>query len=158
MAIQEVPGGTQAPLRLRVAAEVRAWRARRSMTQVQLARAMGISQAQVSSRMRGETPITIDEIEQLAGIFGVSAQTLLTGALSNDERPQPTRAEASSKLPRLDLNQQPAGCSLSLVRGGVPVARRAQDGRIALSVPRPARGLTPRPNGPFRAIFMAAVG
>lgn len=158
MAIHEVPARTESPLRLRVAAEVRAWRARRNMTQVQLARALGISQPQVSARLRGETPITLDEIDALARVFGTTADVILSGVQANEDGPQRLRAEASSSLPRLDSNQQPAGCSLSLVRGGAPVARRTPNGRIARSAPRSTRGLTPQPNGPFRTILMAAVG
>jgi transcriptional regulator with XRE-family HTH domain len=113
------------------------------MSQKELGLALGLSQTQISARLRGEVAISLDEIELLADILGTSTETLLTGALTNDERPQPTRAEASPSLPRLDLNQQPAGCALSLIRGGAPVARSAWDGQIARSAPRSTRGLTP---------------
>lgn len=85
-AARTVTGRT--PLRLQIAAEVRAWRSRRSMSQKELGLALGLSQTQISARLRGEVAITLDEIERLADIFGVSAQTLLTGALANDEKPQ----------------------------------------------------------------------
>ncbi|HTY35405.1 helix-turn-helix transcriptional regulator [Mycobacterium sp.] len=68
MATPEVSGGTANPLRFRVAAEVRAWRARRQMTQAQLGRALGLSQPQMSAKLRGLQPISLDETERLAAM------------------------------------------------------------------------------------------
>jgi transcriptional regulator with XRE-family HTH domain len=99
MAMTEVAGATYNPLRLRVAAEVRAWRARRSMTQVQLAKALGLSQAQVSSRLRGETPITLDEIERLATIFGCSPEELMQPALRDFTPASGLRITSAQRCP-----------------------------------------------------------
>jgi transcriptional regulator with XRE-family HTH domain len=82
MSMSEVVGATvHTPLRLRVAAEVRAWRARRSMTQQQLARALGVSQGQMSAKLRGLQPISLDEIELLSVIFSCTPEELMHPAL-----------------------------------------------------------------------------
>lgn len=157
--MQEAVGDAANPLRLRVAAEVRAWRAKRNMSQQQLARALGISQPQVSSRLRGATPITLDEIETFARIFGTTADAILAGALANDERPHPFRDEASS-LPRLDSNQQPADFVTpqvsSLARVVHLAERRPRFERRVRERRRPTRRLTPQPFGPNRVVPMAA--
>jgi len=71
--------------------------------------------------------------------------------LANDARPQPVRAEASS-LPRLDSNQQPADCVMSLAgaRFGTDELAARRERRWA------TRRCTPRPFGPFRAIPVTA--
>lgn len=150
----EAVGAANIPLKIRVAAEVRAWRARRSMTQVQLARALGISQAQVSSRLRGETPITLDEIDRLAEIFETDPETLLTSALANSKGPQRPRTKVPS-LPRVDSNHQPAGYDPPQVTSKLGTdelaAHRVRNGC------QPVHRLTSRPFGPFPLVPVAAI-
>ena len=99
MAMSEAAGSaaTPTPLRLRVAAEVRAWRARRSMTQQQLAKALGVSQAQTSAKLRGLQPISLDEIESLSAIFGCTAEDLLRPALAVQVAPRAGRRVTSAQ-------------------------------------------------------------
>jgi transcriptional regulator with XRE-family HTH domain len=60
-----------------VAAEIRAQMARHQMTQGQLARRLGMSPATLSRRLLGVFPFTVDDIYQLADIFGVAPSALL---------------------------------------------------------------------------------
>lgn len=46
----------------RVAAEVRALRGRHSVSQAELGRILGLSQPQVSARLRGRTPFTLSAV------------------------------------------------------------------------------------------------
>jgi hypothetical protein len=64
-------------LRERVAEEVRALLARRMMTGADLAAAIGRSPMYVSRRVRGEVAFDLDDMERLAGVFGVEVADLL---------------------------------------------------------------------------------
>jgi transcriptional regulator with XRE-family HTH domain len=66
-----------------VADEVRALAARRRTTQVGLADVIGLSQAAVSRRLRGEIPFTVDELAKVATHFEVPLGSLLP------EQPEP---------------------------------------------------------------------
>jgi transcriptional regulator with XRE-family HTH domain len=55
----------------RVAAEIRAELARKQIPQSRLAAVLGISEVGVSRRMRGETPLDINELVKIAGFLGV---------------------------------------------------------------------------------------
>lgn len=67
-------------LRDRVVAEVRAWRGRLGLTQGDLGRILGISQAQISARMRGQMEFSLTEIESLARAFGIEPTELMPPA------------------------------------------------------------------------------
>lgn len=67
-------------LRARVAAEVRAWRARLRITQKEMGLLLGLSQASISARMNGAAAFTIDELEVLAERFGCDPADLLAAA------------------------------------------------------------------------------
>lgn len=54
--------------------------ARRGVTQMTVARQLGLSQAAVSHRLRGSTPVNVNELTALAQYFDVPAATLLAGA------------------------------------------------------------------------------
>jgi transcriptional regulator with XRE-family HTH domain len=54
-----------------VALEVLAQLARRRMSQVQLANAAGMAQAVVSRKMRGESPITLRDLDRWAKVLNV---------------------------------------------------------------------------------------
>ena len=60
-------------------ANVRAEMARQGVTQMVLARKIGISQAAVSARLRGTTPFDINELTAIAAVLGVPLATLLDG-------------------------------------------------------------------------------
>jgi len=93
----EAPSAGHTPLRLRVAAEVRAWRSRRSMSQKELGLALGLSQTQISARLRGEVEIGLDEIESLSAIFGCTAEDLLRPALAVQVTPRAGRRVTSAQ-------------------------------------------------------------
>lgn len=67
------------PLTQRVSAEIRAELGRQQMSQRRLAEMLGIDQALVSRRLAAVNarPWTTDEIDRIAGIFGVPVDRLL---------------------------------------------------------------------------------
>ena len=64
-------------LSLRVAAEVRAWMARRGVRQETLAAQMGLSQSALSMRLRGRTRWTINDLAAVSEALDVPMATLL---------------------------------------------------------------------------------
>ena len=67
-------------LKERVAEEIRALAARyksEGVNQTALASVIGVSQSQISKRLRGKTPFTLTELELIAEFFGVDAAELL---------------------------------------------------------------------------------
>jgi hypothetical protein len=60
-----------------VAGEVRAHAARHQITNSQIGEALAQSPMNTSRRMRGLTPFTLDELPQLAELFGVEISDLL---------------------------------------------------------------------------------
>jgi transcriptional regulator with XRE-family HTH domain len=87
-----------------ISGNVKTWMAQREVTQVQLARAMELSQAAISYRLKGRTPWDAVDMDKLRRIFGVSA------------------AELVSVLPRLDSNQQPAASAEDELSPGFELA------------------------------------
>lgn len=63
-------------------ANVRGEMARKGVTQVKLAHALGISQAAVSARLRGQTPFDINELAQIARLLDVSIERLIEGVMA----------------------------------------------------------------------------
>ncbi len=60
-----------------VAAEVRAEAARQGIRHRVIAERLGLSQAQVSERMRGGIEFRLSELEQIADLLGVRVQDLM---------------------------------------------------------------------------------
>lgn len=60
-------------------ANVRGEMARRRVTQARLSSALGISQAAVSKRLRGETPFDINELALIARVLDVPLARLTEG-------------------------------------------------------------------------------
>lgn len=60
-------------------ANVRGEMARKGVTQVDLASALGVSQAAVSARLRGVTPFDINELATIAALLGVTVERLVEG-------------------------------------------------------------------------------
>lgn len=83
-AVIEFPRRT--PLRTAVAAEVRALMGRYNVNQTKLADVLGVTQTQVSKRLRGLIPFDVDELDVMAGYFRVSV-TELVGGPANSPRP-----------------------------------------------------------------------
>lgn len=67
----------------RVAAEVRAWMARRDVRQETLAAAMGLSQSALSMRLRGRTRWTINDLAAVSEALDVPMATLLAPPTSD---------------------------------------------------------------------------
>jgi transcriptional regulator with XRE-family HTH domain len=61
-----------------VGANIRAEMARRGISQAALALKLGKSQAAVSARLRGITPVDVNELDVIAGHLGVDPASLLT--------------------------------------------------------------------------------
>lgn len=60
-------------------ANVRAEMARCGVTQMTLARKIGISQPAISARIKGRTPFDINELVQIAAVLDVPLERLLEG-------------------------------------------------------------------------------
>ena len=80
-----------------VAAEVRAYMARRRMTQARLAEVLGLSQSGVSARLAGKVPFRLDELEKVADALGVHPVRLLGGTPDGDG-PSPWRGHTQPYL------------------------------------------------------------
>ena len=61
-----------------VAAEVRAWRGRLAVTQGRVAEILGLSQPQVSQRLSGKVPFSLDEIGLLAAAWDLDPAELIS--------------------------------------------------------------------------------
>lgn len=92
----EFPAG--GALRQRVAEEVRALMARRRLVQVDLVPVLRVEQPQVSARLRGKVPFTLDDLEALAGFFQVPLSQLL-GESGHDGGRPPTGRAVTGRYP-----------------------------------------------------------
>ncbi len=63
-----------------VAGEVRAWMGRRGVNQTALAAAIGVSQSQISKRLKGTIPFDIVELARVAAFLNVDVALLVGGA------------------------------------------------------------------------------
>lgn len=115
------------PARLRdlVAAEVRAEMGRQQVTQVQLSRAIGMSQQSLSERLRGKTPFTTDDLDTIADALGVHPAVLLGGRANTPSpsggstlRSHGVRNTESDDFSGLARIWSP-GCSGELQSGGI---------------------------------------
>ena len=70
-------GGPGSGLSARVAGEVRAWAGRLSLSQKEIGRILGVTQGQVSARMRGNMEFSLSDIEKLAEAFGIEPLDLI---------------------------------------------------------------------------------
>lgn len=96
-----------------IASEIRAWLARRKLTQGDLARHLGIARSAVSVRMSGARDFTLVELMEIAEWLDLTLADLLGPEILRTRRSPRTElvgagaSEASEKLLRLDSNQQP---------------------------------------------------
>ena len=77
----------------------------RKITQTEMGRTIGVGQAALSKKLRGERPWYSSELRGAASMLGVTVGYLF----GEDENPQPGGAGGGSALPGLDSNQEPAG-------------------------------------------------
>lgn len=116
MAVSSTTGST--PTRQHVSAEVRAWAARRGMTQARISTIVGLSQGQVSQRFNGRLPWSLDELDVLADAFGIETIDFFApprprrgGGLNSDWRLRGSRKPiipaARRRLPHLGVVRSP---------------------------------------------------
>ena len=96
---------TQTALSDQVAAEVRALMGRFDLLQADIAEVLGVTQTQVSRRLRGHTPFTLSDVQLLADYF----QTTPLVLLGYMQEPRPTKPErGSDSYTARDSNPEPA--------------------------------------------------
>ena len=103
--------GDSAPFDLNaiVSENIRALAARRRAAQSDIAHALGVSQAAVSSKYVGRRPWSMDDVARVAAYFGVTPWALCTPLdMNNGGEPTSRLAPVPDLLPRLDSNQQPS--------------------------------------------------
>lgn len=117
-----------------VASNVRAEMGRYNVTQQRIAAALGLKQQNVSDRLRGRTPFTLDEIGIIAPLFDMTAVELIAGVRAGETpppvappRPQRETSAVSHRRPRRDSN------------AGQMAYKRA--GSLGVVVPLPTREL-----------------
>lgn len=95
-------------LRERVAEEVRALLARKMMTGADLAAAIGRSPMYVSRRVRAEVAFDLDDMERMAGVFGVPVSQLMPPPESAAQTPGPRlTARYDDMAVRLPITERP---------------------------------------------------
>lgn len=143
---------TSQSLSARVAAEVRSHAAKRGLKQKDLAALLKLSPGQISGRFTGRIPFKLEELDVLAGHFGVDAAELMPRRPAVKNQPND-----GSVLPQLDLNQQPFGWMSAQVNeacyGGSVVPLFAPgDPRWTVD---PKRATRPEHDHPFRPILVS---
>lgn len=68
---------TAAPMRERIAEEIRALLARKRVSASKLARLMGVTQPYISRRLTGETALDVDDLDRIARALEVTVVDLL---------------------------------------------------------------------------------
>lgn len=106
---------SHAPLRERVAEEVRVALTRRRMSAARLARELGVSQTYVWRRLGGETAFDLDDLERIAGILGVTVRDLIPPSGMQTTTPKVTATD------RLTSPKPPARSAKASIRG--PIGR-----------------------------------
>jgi len=87
----------------RMAQELNALRARFGMNQTELGKIIGVTQTQMSQRLKGNIPFDLNEIESFAEFFGLTPLQLLGYA----EAPGPGGPGARSERPGRESNSRP---------------------------------------------------
>lgn len=92
-----------------IAGEVRAWLARRSLSQADLAERLGVARSAITRRMKGERLFSIIELMEIADWLDIELADLLGPEVMKARRsPRGDMVTTGAgELPRLDSNQQP---------------------------------------------------
>ncbi len=80
----------------------------RRLSQRRFARALGVSEQSFSDKLRGKTRLTLDDLDQIAGLLDVDPAELLTRRGRGGTPLGGGRGGGALGLPRLDSNQQPS--------------------------------------------------
>lgn len=111
------------PLHVLVAANVRAEMARAGISQARVAEALHTSQQSVSQKRSGRTPFSLNDLEVVAPLLGLTVAELIDG------RRSPNPAGPVLALQPTDLRGTPAGVISILDR--IPSASAAEpDGQL----------------------------
>lgn len=73
------------PLGRAVSAEIRALLARQRLSASEVAKRTGISQNYISKRLRDEAPFTLNDLERIAPVFGLTDMGILVRAAKSME-------------------------------------------------------------------------
>ncbi|MGY6556767.1 MAG: helix-turn-helix domain-containing protein [Schaalia turicensis] len=92
-----------------VASTIRAEASRRGLTQKDLTRAIGMSTATMSARWNGVRPWALDELAEVAELFGCSVPELISGDIAQKCRTPAGGSHRGGPLrARRDSNPQPS--------------------------------------------------
>lgn len=90
-----------------VARRLRSELAARSINGSEAARRCRRSQPWMSRRINGTTAFTVDELDHVCAVLGMSYNYIATG-IKEVPPPNPDGPDGGVQLPRLDSNQQPS--------------------------------------------------
>lgn len=117
---------TPTPMRVRVAAEVRAWLGRRRMSGSELARQMGKSQTWVARRLDGRQAFDVDDLAHVATVLNVQVSALMPDPDDESVTHVCSAAEQASVIPfpldRVAFSGPPDG-GTERAHGGATVPR-----------------------------------
>ncbi|WP_369127254.1 helix-turn-helix domain-containing protein [Rothia nasisuis] len=102
-----------------LAAEVRAWMGRRQVTQTKLGKILGVPQASIYRRLKGEISFSFNELLIIASYFGITVAELVGSALLNAKSPAPLQVsqEGRAKKKIAPVELVPSGATYQVVAG-----------------------------------------
>lgn len=74
-----IPRGEVLPRSQAVARRLRALLAEEQIPAIEVARQLGLSQSKFARRITGDTPLSLDEIDQICDVLGIQFEWLTTG-------------------------------------------------------------------------------
>ena len=82
--------------------------ARYGITQTRIAGLLGVTQQTVSAKKGGSTPFTLDELDRIAPMFGMTADELVRGTRNPRQGGPDGGLSADEQRARRDSNPQPS--------------------------------------------------
>ena len=92
---------------LGLASEVKAWMARLGYRQVDMANAIGVTQTQISARLRGQTPFTFEQLIKIAATMQITLSDLLGDQILTQKHPRPAVQDEGEACALRDSNPEP---------------------------------------------------
>ena len=92
---------------LGLASEVKAWMARLGYRQIDIANALGVTQTQISARLRGQTPFTFEQLIKIAAIMEITLSDLLGDQILTQKHPRPAVQDEGEECALRDSNPEP---------------------------------------------------